>query len=79
MATWKTQQMLPTFFLKKIRTSIETTGGDASCLNENTKRQNIIIHNMVRIDPLEKINMQINGAAQQRHHHNSLDEISTVI
>ena len=32
----------------EFKTSIETTGGDVSCINGNNERQNRIIHNVVR-------------------------------
>ena len=37
----------------EFRISVETTGGDESCINGNHERHNIIIHNMVIVGLLE--------------------------
>ena len=57
---------------------METTGGDASCLNGNNEKHNRNIHNMVISGLLDSNQHAKNGALQQRHNQNSIEAKYTV-
>ena len=52
--------------------SMETTGGDTSCLNVNNERHNIIIHTMVISGLLDINQNEQNGALQNKHQKKSI-------
>ena len=57
---------------------METTGGDASCLNGNNEKHNRSIHNMVISGLLDSNQHAKNGSLKKRHKNNPMDEKSTV-
>ena len=66
------------FLVDEFIISVETTGSDASGINENNNIHNISIHTMVREVLLDSNQHVINGDVNQKHHQKYTYEKSIV-